>query len=68
MIETLDITLTQVQLVDIHGSRYFDIDFDYHGKLQRLRINPEAFYADPQVGDRVKVNMVMGNILSAEKQ
>jgi hypothetical protein len=67
MMETLNITLKTVQPVDIHGSRYYDISFDYNGRNQLLRINPEAFYANPQPGDRVRANLVMGNILSAER-
>ena len=67
MIETLEITLDSVQPVDIHGSRYYDITFQHNNRSQLLRINPEAFYNNPKPGDRVKVNMVMGNILGAEK-
>jgi hypothetical protein len=67
MIETMEITLQTVQPVGIHGSQYFDITFDYKGQNQVLRINPEAFYPNPQAGDRVRANLVMGNILSAEK-
>jgi hypothetical protein len=34
---------------------------------KQMRINPEAFYPNPQPGDRVKVNLLMGNIMGAEK-
>jgi hypothetical protein len=67
MIETMTITLTAVQPVAIHGSPYFDIQFTYKGQPQLLRINPEAFYPNPQPGDEVEVSMVMGNILSAKR-
>lgn len=67
--QNLEITLVAVQAVSIHDSRYFDISYRVTGdaRLQTLRVNPEAFYADPQPGDRVLVNLLMGNIMGASK-
>lgn len=67
--QNLEITLVAVQAVSIHESRYFDITYQQTGddRLQTMRVNPEAFYADPQPGDRVAVNMLMGNIMGASK-
>jgi hypothetical protein len=63
------ITLLEVVKVEIHGSVYYQITFrpENDGPVEAIRINPEAFYPDPQAGDRVEVNMLMGNIMGAQK-
>jgi hypothetical protein len=63
------ITLLEVVKVEIHGSVYYQITFrpENGGPVEAIRINPEAFYCDPKAGDRVEVNMVMGNIMGAQK-
>ncbi len=67
--QNLEIVLVDVQVISIHESRYFDIAYHVAGesRVQTLRVNPEAFYADPQPGDRVAVNLLMGNIMGASK-
>ncbi len=67
--QTLEIVLTEVQAVTIHGSPYYELQYRTPGgpETHHMRINPEAFYADPQPGDRVAVNILMGNILGATK-
>jgi hypothetical protein len=67
--QNLEIVLVDVQAVSLHGSRYFDITYHVAGdvRLQTLRVNPEAFYEDPEPGDRVSVNLLMGNIMGASK-
>lgn len=66
---TLEITLLEVQPLKIHDSLYYQITYRAEGSEapQQMRINPEAFYTNPQPGDRVSVNMVMGNIMGARK-
>ncbi len=58
-----------VETIDIHGSVYYNLTFRLNDEAaaQTMRINPEAFYYNPKAGDTVKVNMVMGNIMGAEK-
>jgi hypothetical protein len=58
-----------VQPLKIHDSLYYQIAYRLSGSdtVQQLRINPEAFYPDPQPGDRVSVNFVMGNIMGATR-
>ena len=69
--ETLDVELLQVNPLTIHSSAYYDITFKPIGhantNAQTVRINPESFYSDPQVGDTVRITMIMGNIFSAER-
>jgi hypothetical protein len=58
-----DAVIEQVQLVDIHGTRLYDLVYrhdDAPGALLRARLGPEALYAAPRVGDRVRVSYVMG--------
>ena len=69
--QTLDIILVEVQQMNIHNSPYYEVTFRQEGQdnnaVQRMRINPEAFYSNPQPGDRVRVNLLMGNIMGADK-
>lgn len=67
--KTMEIELVEVQPISIHQSPYYEISFRVPGKteLGQMRINPEAFYPDPQPGDRVSVNLLMGNVMGAEK-
>ncbi len=67
--ESMEIELLDVQEVRIHDSLYYQIAFITPGssKVQQTRINPEAFYNNPQRGDRVEVNLLMGNIMGATK-
>ena len=65
----VEITLVEVQSLKIHDSLYYQIAYKTadNEAVQHLRINPEAFYPNPQPGDRVSVNMLMGNIMGAQK-
>lgn len=75
--QTVEVELLSVQAVTIHNSPYYDIQYRVMGADAAgagpsqtpsvLRINPEAFYPNPQVGDRVAVNFLMGNIMGASK-
>ncbi len=67
--QTLEITLLEVQPIQIHGSPYYELAYRTADSEtpQRMRINPEAFYPNPQPGDRVAVNLLMGNIMGATK-
>ncbi|MCE3234084.1 MAG: hypothetical protein K0Q50_264 [Vampirovibrio sp.] len=67
--QTLEITLLEVQPISIHASPYYEISYKVAGSeaVQQMRINPEAFYPNPQPGDRVAVNLLMGNIMGASK-
>jgi hypothetical protein len=71
--QTLEIELVEVQALSIHNSPYYEIKYRPLAAetgtpaLQQMRINPEAFYPNPQPGDRVAVNLLMGNIMGATK-
>jgi hypothetical protein len=69
LLQTMEITLVAVQPLKIHESLYYELSYQVSGNdgVQQMRINPEAFYANPQPGDRVTVNLLMGNIMGATK-
>lgn len=57
-----DAILRQIQLVDIHGTRFYDIVFthsDTPDQARRARIGVEDAYSDPAPGDPVSVSYVM---------
>lgn len=60
---TKDAVIEQVQLVDIHGTRLYDLVYrhdDMPEALLRARLGPEALYGVPTAGDRVRVSYLMG--------
>lgn len=66
---TREIVLLSVEPLSIHNSLYYNITFREADSETpgTLRINPEAFYPDPQPGDVVEVNFLMGNIMGARR-
>lgn len=55
-------TLQQVRLIDIHGTRFYDIGYthdDAPGQLRSARIGVESAYPDPQPGDAIVVSYLM---------
>jgi hypothetical protein len=57
-----DAVLHQVNLIDIHGTRFYDIIFshtDTPDQLRRARIGVEDAYPDPRPGDAISVTYLM---------
>jgi hypothetical protein len=55
-------TLQQVRLIDIHGTRFYDIAYthdDTPAQVRSARIGVEEAYADPQPGDAITVSYLM---------
>lgn len=55
-------TLQNVQLVDIHGTRFYDIAYahdDEPGHTRVARIGVEDAYPGPQPGDSIRVSYLM---------
>jgi hypothetical protein len=55
-------TLLEVRLVDIHGTRFYDIAFaheDTPEQRRTARIGAEDAYPNPQPGDGITVSYVM---------
>lgn len=63
---TKSATLRQVQLVDIHGTRFYDIGYSLDETPEQLlsaRIGVEDAYADPQPGDAINVRFLMNVVV-----
>ena len=57
-----DAVLHQVNLIDIHGTRFYDITFshtDTPDQPHRARIGVEDAYPDPRPGDAISVTYLM---------
>lgn len=55
-------TLQQIRMVDIHGTRYYDLAYtheDAPAQVRTARVGVEDVYADPQPGDAVAVTYLM---------
>jgi len=54
-----DATLRNVRLIDIHGTRFYDIDYTHDEALDLMRsarIGIESAYDDPRPGDAVVIS------------
>jgi hypothetical protein len=59
---THDATLQELRIVDIHGTRFYDLVYihdDTPAKIRTARIGVEDAYSDPQVGDTISVSYLM---------
>lgn len=58
--------LRSVKPYQVHGARFFDIGFSFTvdppESLRRARISDNLIYANPRPGDRVLVQVLMGNV------
>ena len=57
-----DATLRQVRLVDIHSTRFYDIEYthdDAPANVRGARIGAESAYANPRPGDLISVSYLM---------
>lgn len=63
-------TLENVQLVDIHGAKFYDLSFRLEASPDRVRVSrigTESVYANPQPGDKVLVAQLLGQLTHVEK-
>jgi hypothetical protein len=57
-----DATLREVRLVDIHGTRFYDISYSHDDEpalVRSARIGVEDAYPGAQAGDAVSVSYLM---------
>ncbi len=63
--------LIRVQLVDIHGQKFYDLTYALDTKPELApktsRIGTESVYADPKEGDEVEVVAILGQLTSVKK-
>lgn len=67
--QKIEAVLEDLQLVSLHGQRYYDIRFrtDTDKSLRKSRAPFEEFYSDPEPGDRIVIHAIMGTITKVEK-
>jgi hypothetical protein len=64
---TKDATLRTVRLIDIHGTRFYDVEYTHDessGQVRAARIGLESAYDAPQPGDQIRVSYLM-NVVTA---
>ena len=64
---TKDSTLRTVRLIDIHGTRFYDIEYthdDLPSQVRTTRLGLESAYDNPQPGDQIRVSYLM-NVVTA---
>ena len=57
-----DATLQELRIIDIHGTRFYDLVYvhdDTPEKIRAARIGVEDAYPDPEVGDPISVSYLM---------
>lgn len=66
---TKEAVLVQLQLVDIHGTRYYDIVYRHKEDQQSrsARIGADDIYKNPQPGDTVHVVYVMNVVTGMQR-
>ena len=70
LIGTHDATSYQVQQIDIHGTRFFDLVYVHMPapqQRQSARVSAESIYTNPQPGDRVRITYLMGVVTGVER-
>jgi hypothetical protein len=63
-------TLINVQQIDIHGSRFWDVSYALDNapqQAQRGRIGTESAYDNPAPGDKVVLHQLLGVLTKIEK-
>jgi hypothetical protein len=64
---TKDATLHTVRLIDIHGTRFYDIEYAHDelpGQVRAARVGLESAYDDPRPGDKIRISYLM-NVVTA---
>ncbi|HEU4324790.1 MAG TPA: hypothetical protein VFS21_16720 [Roseiflexaceae bacterium] len=63
-------TLHQIRLVDIHGTRFYDLAFahtDTPDQLRTARVGVDDVYPSPQPGETILVRYVMNVAVGVER-
>lgn len=63
-------TLRQIRLVDIHGTRFYDLAFTHNDapeQLRTARVGVDDVYPDPQPDDPILVRYVMNVAVGVER-
>ena len=64
---TKDATLRAVRLIDIHGTRFYDVEYTHDelpGQVRSARVGLESAYDAPRPGVQVRISYLM-NVVTA---
>jgi hypothetical protein len=64
-------TLREVRLIDIHGTRFYDIAYthdDTPGQQRSTRVGAESVYDNPQPSDPIEVSYLMNVVTSVMRR
>lgn len=62
LVGNLDATITGLAPVVIHGDRYVDLALEHDGGRDAVRVPLHLFPRHPEVGDRVRVRLLLGQV------
>jgi len=68
---TKDATLRAVRLIDIHGTRFYDVEYthdDLPSQVCAARVGLESAYDDPRAGDQVRVSYLMNVVITLARR
>lgn len=67
MYETLEGQVVQAQPASIHGAVFYDIVLQTAEGTRRLRFQDMFLSSPPQVGERLRLELILGNVNSVER-
>jgi len=68
---TKDATLHMVRLIDIHGTRFYDVEYshdDLPGQVRAARVGLESAYENPQPNDQIRVSYLMNVVIALARR
>lgn len=62
--------IVQIQLIDIHGTYYYDLAYQHldDQQIRRARIGKEDIYNNPQPGEQVQVVYLMNVVTEVRRK
>ena len=67
MFESLEGQVVQANAASIHGAVFYDITLQTAEGLRRLRFQDTFLSPAPMVGERLKVDLLLGNVNGVER-
>ncbi|MBF6593524.1 MAG: hypothetical protein IVW51_03630 [Thermaceae bacterium] len=67
MFESLEGEVVQSQAASIHGAVFYDIVLKTAEGLRRLRFQDSFLSTAPKVGERLKIDLLLGNVNGVER-
>ena len=64
-------TIRNVRLIDIHGTRFYDIEYAHDEapeQIRSARIGVESAYDDPRPGDAVAISYLMNVVTTITRR